>query len=85
MDEIVTPILQGSPWAIVVILGLVIRSLYLKSEKTHKDYSEAMVKVQEERRKEVVEMHGKYIDLATSSAQNMEVLTSAVKGLNGGG
>jgi len=84
MDEIIILALQGSPWAFVALLGFVIRGLYLKGEKTHKDYSEAMALVQEERRKEAVEMSDKFSAVALGVSQNMAVLTSAVQGLNGG-
>ena len=84
MDEIIVLVLQGSPWAVVAVLGLVIRSLYLSLETTHKDYSTTMSEVQEARRKEALEMNEKYVALTQALAQNMEKLTSAVTGLNGG-
>jgi len=84
MDEILAPILQGSPWAIVVVLGFVIRSLWLDSKTTHKDYSKEMKVVQDKRREEVVEMNEKLTTLAQGTAQTIEKLTSALTGLNGG-
>lgn len=84
MDEIVALVLQGSPWAIVALMGIVIRGLFLRLETTHKGYSEAMSEVQEKRREEAVEMSEKLISLTQGLGESMKVLTSAVTGLNGG-
>ena len=84
MDEIVALVLQGSPWGIVAIMGLVIYKQDAREHTTHKDYSKEMAKVQEKRREEAVAMSDKFSDRAQGTAQALEKLTSALTGLNGG-